>query len=252
MINLVVGGCSFTYNNEFTWAGPIKNKHNATINVGSCAAGNSYIARSVIHELDKHKDVALICQWSGIHRQSYYIDNSHPLYNDFKASQGHWPDWAGDYHAPETEAVANENFWIKTGGNNIAHSGSSSLIHDRFVKPYAKYFYSHEQALVETFENILRVQYYCEAKNIKYLMFWWKKELDNYRLEKYSKTLYNKINLNNWLPNLGDWCVEHTNLLQQDLDKGYHPTPDQHNKYAENVIIPAIDKFGLLNEQSKN
>tara|TARA_B100001248_G_scaffold255279_1_gene234791 strand:- start:3874 stop:4620 length:747 start_codon:yes stop_codon:yes gene_type:complete len=248
MKKIVAGGCSFTYNNEFTWVGNIKEKYNSTVNVGSCAASNDYIARSVIHELDKQDNVALICQWSGIHRQSYYIDNSNPLYNDFKASAGDWPDWAGDYHLPESDAVSNQNFWIKTGGNNITHPGSSSLIHDHFVKPYAKYFYSDEQALVETFENILRVQYYCESKNIKYLMFWWKKELDNYRLGKYSKTLYNKVNLNNWLPNLGDWCVENTDLIQHDLDQGYHPTQSQHQKYAENIIIPAIEKFGLLNE----
>tara|TARA_B100001287_G_C22649714_1_gene514569 strand:+ start:789 stop:1532 length:744 start_codon:yes stop_codon:yes gene_type:complete len=247
-MKIVAGGCSFTYNNEFTWVGDIKKIHDATINVGSCAAGNDYIARSVIHELDKHTDVALICQWSGIHRQSYYIDESSPLYKDFKESAGQWPDWAGDYHMPESDAVDNNDFWIKTGGNNIAHSGSSSLIHKHFVEPYAKYFYSNEQALVETFENILRVQYYCESRNIKYLMFWWKKELDNYRLGKYSKTLYNKINLNNWLPNLGDWCVGNASLLQKDLDQGYHPTQIQHQKYAENIIIPAIEKFGLLNE----
>jgi len=248
MKTLVAGGCSFTYNNEFTWVGPITDLHNLTVNVGSCAASNSYIARSVIHELDKHESTALICQWSGIHRQSYYIDEDHPLYNDFKASQGQWPDWAGDYHLPESDAVENKNFWIKTGGNNITHSGSSSLIHNHFVKPYAKYFYSHEQALVETFENILRVQYYCQSRNIKFLMFWWKKELDNYKLGKYSKQLYSKIDLRNWLPNLGDWCVQNTDLAQQDLDKGYHPTALHHKKYAEQIIRPALTRLELLDE----
>ena len=86
-MKIVAGGCSFTYNNEFTWVDDIKKIHDATINVGSCAAGNDYIARSVIHELDKHTDVALICQWSGIHRQSYYIDESNPLYKILKSRQ---------------------------------------------------------------------------------------------------------------------------------------------------------------------
>ena len=54
--------------------------------------------------------------------------------------------------------------------------------------------------------------------------------------------------MNNWLPNLGDWCVGNASLLQKDLDQGYHPTQIQHQKYAENIIIPAIEKFGLLNE----
>ena len=238
--SIIAGGCSFTYNNEMTWAGEVA-KHYHLINVGSCASGNDYIARSVIHEMDQHNDqILLVCQWSGIHRKSYYIDSQHVLYKEL--TQSDWPDWAGDYTQLDKDAVKQQEFWVKTGGNNIDKPGSSNLIHEKFVKPYAKYFYSEEQSLVESLENILRVQYYCNSKKIKNIMFWWKTELENYKMSTYSKELYNKVLKQDtvWLEPLGDWCVKHTDLTQHDLDQGEHPTVTQHKNYAEQVVLPAL------------
>ena len=236
----IAGGCSFTYNNEMTWAGKIAEKFNV-VNVGSCAAGNDYIARSVIHEMEKHQNQVLICQWSGIHRRSYYIDKNSIFFNHFKRYE--WPDWAGDYQNVNTDAVTQDEFWIKTGGNNITHPGSSDIIHKNYVEPYLKHFYSDEQALVETFENILRVQYYCKAHHVTNYMFWWKTEIENYKLGKYSQELYDQIKKNKltiWLPSLGDWCVKNTDLSQTDLEQGYHPTKTQHDRYAEQVILKSL------------
>jgi hypothetical protein len=234
-MTLVIGGCSFTYNEEMTWVGKVAEQYNV-VNVGSCAAGNDYIARSVLHELENHMRPTLICQWSGIHRRSYIINKESVFFNHFKRYD--WPDWAGDYHNINSDAVQQDQFWIKTGGNNIGHSGSSDIIHKNFVEPYAKYFYNDEQALVETFENILRVQYYCKMNDIKSYMFWWKKELENYSLSKYSKELYDQVQKMDtvWLPNLGDWCVENTDLKQEDLDLGHHPTKAQHDQYANEIL----------------
>ena len=90
----------------------------------------------------------------------------------------------------------------------------------------------------ETFENILRVQYYCQMNDIENYMFWWKDELVNYKMSKYSKKLYEQIQKMNttWLPNLGDWCVFNTDLKQEDLNKGYHPTKAQHDAFGEEVL----------------
>ena len=236
---VVVAGCSFTYNNEMTWAGKLA-EHTDIVNVGSGAAGNDYIARSIINEAERHSNPVLICQWSGIHRKSYYIDSSHPLHSEFRKSE--WPDWAGDYTDINSDAVKKPDFWIKTGGNNITHKGSSDLIHEQFVKPYAKYFYSDEQALVESLENILKVQYYCKSKGLKNIMFWWKPEIENYKLGRFSGPLASQITNEHtiWLPSIGEWCVENTDLTQEQLNQGFHPTKAQHDQYAEKVIIPNV------------
>jgi len=241
-MKIIAGGCSFTYNNEMTWTGEVA-KHHDLINMGSCAAGNDYIARSVIHEMYKHENPILVCQWSGIHRRSHYINHRHTLHRDLVS--GDWPDWAGDYTRIDQDAVKQQDFWVKTGGNNISKPGSSDIIHNAFVKPYAKYFYSDEQALVESLENILRVQYYCSSKKIPNIMFWWKKELENYDMGRFSKELYDKVLEQDtvWLEDLGSWCVKNTDLLQKDLDEGNHPTLQQHQSYAREVILPTIDKI---------
>ena len=242
-MKIIAGGCSFTYNNEMTWAGEVAKEYELT-NMGSCAAGNDYIARSVIHEMDKHEsNIILVCQWSGIHRRSYYINHRHMLHRDLVS--GDWPDWAGDYTQINEDAVKQQEFWIKTGGNNISKPGSNDSIHNFFVKPYAKYFYSEEQSLVESLENILRVQYYCSSRKIQNIMFWWKKELENYKMSRYSKQLYEQVLKQNtvWLEDLGSWCIENANLLQKDLDEGNHPTLQQHQSYARQVVLPSISKL---------
>ena len=242
-MKIIAGGCSFTYNNEMTWAGEVAKEHEL-INMGSCAAGNDYIARSVIHEMDKQEsNIMLVCQWSGIHRRSHYINHRHTLHR--RLISGDWPDWAGDYTRINEDAVKQQEFWIKTGGNNISKPGSSEIIHDFFVKPYAKYFYSEEQSLVESLENILRVQYYCNSRKIPNIMFWWKKELENYEMSRYSKQLYEQVLKQDtvWLEDLGSWCVENTDLLQKDLDEGNHPTLGQHQSYARQVVLPSISKL---------
>lgn len=73
-------------------------------------------------------------------------------------------------------------------------------------------------------------------------MFWWKTELENYKMSTYSKELYNKVLKQDtvWLEPLGDWCVKHTDLTQHDLDQGEHPTVTQHKNYAEQVVLPAL------------
>ena len=46
-----------------------------------------------------------------------------------------------------------------------------------------------------------------------------------------------------WLEDLGGWCIKNTNLLQKDLDEGNHPTLEQHQSYAKQVVLPSISKL---------
>ena len=72
-------------------------------------------------------------------------------------------------------------------------------------------------------------------------MLWWKSELENYNMLKYSKELHEQVQKQNtvWLEPLGDWCVKNTTLQQKELDKGYHPTKAHPNEYAKKIVIPA-------------
>ena len=55
MTNVIVAGCSFTYNSEMTWAGKLDEKY-IVRNVASCAAGNDYISRQAIKMCETLKD----------------------------------------------------------------------------------------------------------------------------------------------------------------------------------------------------
>ena len=46
-----------------------------------------------------------------------------------------------------------------------------------------------------------------------------------------------------FVEDLGSWCIENTDLLQKDLDEGNHPTLEQHQSYARQVVLPSISKL---------
>jgi len=233
-MKIVAAGCSFTYNNEFTYAGWLADRA-PLINAGSCAAGNAYISRAFLHHAYQDSNIIGICQWSGIHRQGWLAHHLRIPKNDISK---------GDYHNEE-DVHKQEYIWVKTGGNGITSKNNTNQVDRFFVQPYLKYFYNKEQTLVETAEAILRVYHYCELKKIQCLMFWWKDELSKYKLGKFSKPLFDMITDNEyitWLPPLGDWCIQHTEFTQKNLDNGEHPTPAQSKLYGEKVIWPYVSK----------
>lgn len=82
--NLLVSGCSFTFNKG--WAEYTKNKFKfkKLINLAKSGAGNQHIADSVVHKLETDTDLTpsntyVIVMWSGADRLDTMIDIKHKL-----------------------------------------------------------------------------------------------------------------------------------------------------------------------------
>mgnify|MGYP003635371671 FL=1 len=76
--SIITGGCSFT-NSDGTWPYQIdQEKYGYVHNVADTGAGNSYISRAVIWEVNSElkdgispDDIEVIIMWSGISRKEF-------------------------------------------------------------------------------------------------------------------------------------------------------------------------------------
>jgi len=234
MTNVIIGGCSFTYNSEMTWVDKIRELYKVR-NVASCAAGQDYISRAVLEELvnlrykNSYKNIIVIIQWSGIHRRAFLVNNCKDYYVDGTAS-------------PYVTKKNEFGYWIKNGGNTIDNNVSGSQMAEKHLfEPYRK-IYNETQGAIESLEHIARTQWFCKLHNIPMFMFWWKDELKNFRLKNQH---WDMINWNDfWFHKktggMAEWITD--TMWDPGFSDGNHPTKEQHDKFSEKIILPWLNK----------
>ena len=182
---IVTSGCSFTLS-DGTWPFHInQNKYGWVHNVGDTGAGNSYISRSVIYEVNQQlelgknsKDIEVIIMWSGITRKEFLStireNPMHKLWVD-----GPHKNWMGNFiHDKHWNRHPNEDStWIKS---SIPYMDWDNKAVTKFLDLYWKHFYSEEESLINTLEQILRIQWYLDNLGIKYTMMCWQNIFNQY------------------------------------------------------------------------
>ena len=231
MTNVITSGCSFTYNTEMTWVKKLDEKY-IVRNVASCAAGQDYISRQAIRMCEMLKDYprVLICQWSGIHRRAFFTENNF----GFKE---------GSPYMDKTQT----GYWIKNGGNGLNSKVSKNELAEKHLfEPYRK-MYNETQGAIESLDHISRTQWYCKLNKIPMLNFWWKDELSKidtgagienwtpYKLVDWSTFWFHKK-----YGGMSEWIVD--NMWDPGFAEGNHPTQEQHNKFAEEIILPWLEE----------
>jgi hypothetical protein len=182
---IVISGCSFT-NSDGSWPYQIdQEKYGNVHNVADTGAGNSYISRSVIWEVNDQlklgkdpKDIEVLIMWSGISRKEFLSTKRenpmHKLWVD-----GPHKNWMGNFiHDEHWERHPDEDStWIKSSIPYMTWDNKSVT---KFLDLYWKHFYSEEESLINTFESILRVQWYLDKLGIKYTMMCWQNIFNQY------------------------------------------------------------------------
>tara|TARA_B100000941_G_scaffold287733_1_gene263415 strand:+ start:383 stop:1066 length:684 start_codon:yes stop_codon:yes gene_type:complete len=224
MINVITSGCSFTYNSEMTWVGKLEELWKVH-NVASCAAGQDYISRQAIAKCEelKGQQNILICQWSGPHRRAFLSEHNFGFENG----------------SPYIDKADN-GYWIKNGGNGIDSKVSENEnVEKHLFEPYRK-IYNEQQSTIESLEHIARTQWYCKLNNIPMLNFWWKDELRFFEVD-ISLVDWSSFWFHKRTGGMAEWCVDE--MWDPGFAEGNHPTKEHHDRFAEDVIIPRIEKL---------
>lgn len=110
-------------------------------------------------------------------------------------------------------------------------------------KTFFKNFYDPVDSQMKTFESMLLLQNFLKNHKIKYFMCFYKGNVLNhseYNWKSYPITswYYDLIDWDNIiLEPEHEWVKENTNL---ELLDSFHPSPEQHKEYTEQLLIPFI------------
>ena len=110
----------------------------------------------------------------------------------------------------------------------------------KFKELYFKYFYTYENCLFNSFNNFLKLQWYCQIKNITLINLTFKSifpgNYDNYTTVKH---LVNMVDFDKWIfYNDVNGLYEYTRDNNLEFyDDNFHPTPDSHKHYVENFLL---------------
>ena len=176
---VVTSGCSFT-NCGKSWPYHINNHD--VCNVGTVGAGNSYITRAAIWQCEDllsngipSDEIYLIVMWSGINRKEVLSTNTNPLHSDYISNQkDRW--WLSNFNPNIDEK---DSVWLKSSIPDMKWTNQS--VCDLFEQHW-KHFYTEEESLLNTLENIIRIQNYCDSRGIKYKLSCWQNIFNKYSL----------------------------------------------------------------------
>jgi hypothetical protein len=230
--NLIVSGCSFTYNNHETsavaWPYYLRDigKFDQVLDCSLPGAGNHHIANSLqwAIEVDKPNtaDSLVIVMWSGNDRDDYIC----PIENSIKY--------------PFTFNYSNNIMSGITGGSHTSNGNTKEgLLSLAKTK-------TPESKAIENYLYISNLWNFLQNKGYKFLFLnYIDRSLPSRTVDfDIKKHLPPDIgaNLDNMITHVvtpHNWAMKH-NLLTKD---DFHPSPDGHLDWTRSVLLPKLQKI---------
>lgn len=273
MSHLIVSGCSYTAYTE-CWPYMVSKHYGLTLrNMAVASAGNDWIAKSSIFaafELLKRgirgEDILLGVLWTHPDRKSFFIDENdtpewHLLNYEYVTNSDLYfnpvsfidaPLMDPDKQHPPSYCIQRydnrKSAWV-IGHSNTTTYGEADTEIDKFRMKYAETFFTKQGAMIELFENILQVQWFCKVHNIKLLnLYTSDKNLFFYPDGKiHVKQKYENVKHLFEMVDFSMWCkpglIEYSRQNNLPFSDSSHPAESAHQTYVDNIIIPTLDKY---------
>jgi hypothetical protein len=240
---VITQGCSFTQVPSIhdNWPVFLRNYLDVpTFFDGAGSAGNDFISRRAIYRIYEclktveASELLVGIMWSGVSRKSFYLTNPTLNYNQF--------DYGIFFSNPNCITQNNKNHYLVF-----------PFEEDELSSIYYKHFYDEVGSVIETIENILRVQWFLKLHKIKYFFTTYHSDsLFSLLNQKYIshpdvKYLYDQIDFANFLPceSMSSWISKDTNFKYQP-EKDNHPTTEMSKEFTYKVIIPHLKSMGYI------
>lgn len=272
--HLITSGCSFSARGAKVWPEPLAEKLNLTLeNYGCASAGNSWIAKSCIYGIQNLLDsgiapesILAVVMWSSHHRKDAFISQVGTA--EFKQLRADRPGETVANPVNFIDPAGHSGLW-ETGLVDGYLLGSASCAFGehitRFKRDLILNFFNDEALIIESYENILRLQWYCESKKIVLINHTFmdimhynyvpgcphqsKLKLLPDQYTRNVKPLHNMINFDKWLFwNVTGGLYEYTkdNNLPFSKSDGVHPEIEANEHYVDNYLIPYFGvKLGI-------
>jgi hypothetical protein len=261
--HLVTSGCSFSDNGGNRWPHYLAELTNTILyNRGQGSCGNSWIAKTAIHQaqtlLDRNIspiDILVVVMWSGIDRKDLFISKNETYnYNDLINDV--------DYSTNPVsfiDTIPNADFRANDSGyliGSMACNFQNNKI-STFKQNLISTYFNNESLAIESYENFLRLQWYCFSKGIKLInqtymdIIHYPNQIKNTLTRDFYKNvkpLYDMVDFSKWIFwNDTKGLYEYTQDNKLGVyDDGTHPLPESHKHYVDNFLIKELGKKLLL------
>jgi hypothetical protein len=261
MKHIITSGCSFSEKGYRTWPRHLaKIPDTKVYTLGLASAGNSWIAKTAIqqaHALIQDRinssDILMIVMWSGIDRKDLFI------------SARETPDFNALVHPGKGEAAAiNPVSFIDSNVDDLYVSsnidgylvGSMHAYFDnenirKAKKDLIMPFFSDESLAIESYENFLRVQWFCKSNQIKLVNLTYM-DIMHYPAPSHhvlTKDYYRNVGPLHDMIDFTDWIFwkntggmyeySRDNNLVFESDK-VHPAQSAHSYFVDNFLMPEL------------
>jgi hypothetical protein len=233
--NVLVNGCSFTFNNSdtdcCTWpyylAETVGLDFNQVYDCSQSGAGSNHVLYSTINEIETNKNLSpeftlVIVMWSGLARV------------DVIGKQDITKKWhtMSNYHFDDKLATL----------SLFRERGTEKTNIEKLCKLYFDIVGPTEQ-IYQSCLNIIALKNYLENKNFKFVFTSWQNS--DLELSMVDNQLSNQVKslLNNNLIFLGDWATEKDMLIPNDG----HPNSEAHVHWTRQQLIPSLINQKLIN-----
>jgi len=239
---LVTSGCSFSKPGDYTkgtsatpctWPEWLTHyyKPESFLHLGISSNGQELISRNVIHAVSNllkeydAKDFLVGVMWSTEDRKQFYLPNKNNL--DYMLSPN--PSPSGRHQWPSNDEY---------GTWHLQNVGFTN----KFSQTYYRYFYDTTQSIVNSYEHVLRTQWYLEKHKIKYFMstindYTFEGDWENTAQIDYLKEL---VDWSKFLPAQLPWVIKNTKQFTKE--EFFHPNSEQNKIYVDKIIIPFLQE----------
>jgi len=244
---LVTSGCSFSKPGDYTrgtstqpdtwpeWVEYFLQPETA-IHLGVSSNGQELISRKLVHTIQKlinqgidTQDILVGVMWSTEDRKQFYIPNGSDQLHKLKPNPS--PD--------------NPHQWPEDDNYGTWHLQNAGFM-NKFADNYYRTVYDTTQSIVNSYEHVLRTQWYLKLNNIKYFMstindYSFERDWENKQQIDYLRDM---VDWHKFLPAELPWVKKNTK--QWTKDPNYHPQFWQHREYVERVVLPYLSKsYGI-------
>lgn len=259
--HLVTSGCSFTDNHNKRWPHFLSEISGWSLyNRGHGSAGNSWISKSIIYQtqtllnLGIHpSEILVMAMWSGIDRKDLFITSREDvMFNKLLNSSYPNPiNFLDDI--PNNTSSKNKIDGYLLGAASCKFDNTNINV---FKRELILNYFSQEALAIESYENFLRLQWFCDSKGIRLINQTFKDIMhypdykDKILTSNYFrniKHLYEMIDFDKWL----FWkdyngLYEYTRDISMMFDSdGYHPSVEGHQYYVKNYLITELEQKNI-------
>jgi hypothetical protein len=260
--HVVTSGCSFSDSHNYNWQHFLRDDLNFNLHsYGHTGVGNDHISTSTIYGISKLLEagvdtskIKVFVMWSSPVRHSFFISKSEtPNYDALVDKLLKVP--VNRYVVNPVYMTLHERGYIHDDNQEL-QSGwlmfTPSEVdwdtddHVHYSNVYFEQYYTIEHQIIKSLNNFLKLQWFCESKNIFLLNMSFKNIFD-FEITDNIKHLMNLIDFDRWWfwkdrGGLFEYCKDNNLSFRSPTDD--HPTKESHKYFTKNILINELNKRG--------